>query len=112
MHRVTQGRASDDHRLWLRFEDGLEGSVFLGNLLEVVRFDAWRDARRFCRAAVDPVMSTVVWEDGLVLDPDILYQDLLSSRPDPWDSTRGGIAAAIEWPASARTGSFGVVPIT
>ena len=80
MHRVTQCHASDDYRLWLRFEDGVEGSVFLGNLLEVDRFGAWRDAKRFCQAAVDPAMSTVVWEDGLALDPDILYQDLLSSR--------------------------------
>ena len=37
-HRITDCRASRDYRLWLRFEDGLEGSVYLGNLLEIAAF--------------------------------------------------------------------------
>jgi Protein of unknown function (DUF2442) len=79
MHRVTECRASRDYRLWLRFEDGLEGSVFLGNLLEVDVFSVWRDVDQFCRAAVDTETATVVWDAGIQFDPDILYQDLLSS---------------------------------
>jgi hypothetical protein len=67
MHRVTQCKASRDYRLWLRFDDGVEGSVFLGDLLE-----------QFCRAAVDA--ATVVWDAGIRLDPDILYQDLLWAK--------------------------------
>ena len=80
MHRVTECKASRDYRLWLRFEDGLEGSVFLGNLLEVSVFSSWRDVDQFCRAAVDAKAATVVWDGGIQFDPDILYQDLLSSR--------------------------------
>jgi hypothetical protein len=78
MHRVTQCEASRDYRLWLKFDDGLEGSVFLGNLLEVRAFRAWRDVNQFCRVSVDPAAATVVWDAGIRLDPDILYQDLLS----------------------------------
>ena len=80
MHRVTECKASKDYRLWLRFEDGLEGSVFLGDLLEVGVFGVWRDVDRFCRATVDREAATVVWDGGIQFDPDILYQDLLSSR--------------------------------
>ena len=80
MHRVTDCKASRDYRLWLRFEDGLEGSVFLGNLVDLGPFTAWRDVDQFCRAAVDREAATVVWEAGIQFDPDILYQDLLSSR--------------------------------
>lgn len=81
MHRVvTQCKASRDYRLWLRFDDGLEGSVFLGNLLEVGVFSAWRDVEQFCRVALDRNAATVIWDGGIRLDPDILYQDLLSSR--------------------------------
>jgi uncharacterized protein DUF2442 len=79
MHRVTECKASRDYRLWLRFEDGLEGSVFLGDLLEVGAFSAWRDVDQFCRVVVDREMATVVWDVGIQFDPDILYQDLLSS---------------------------------
>jgi hypothetical protein len=80
MHRVTDCKASRDYRLWLRFEDGLEGSVFLGNLVDLGPFSAWRDVDQFCRAAVDREAATVVWDAGIQFDPDILYQDLLSSR--------------------------------
>jgi hypothetical protein len=77
---VTECRASRDYRLWLKFEDGLEGSVFLGDLLEVAAFSAWRDVDLFCRVAVDRNAATVVWESGIRLDPDILHQDLMSSK--------------------------------
>ena len=78
MHRVTACRAEGDYRLWLRFDDGLEGSVFLGNLLEIGAFQLWRDVREFAKVSVDPETATVTWEGGIQLDPDILYQDLLA----------------------------------
>lgn len=66
--------------LWLKFEDGLEGSVFLGDLLDVTPFSAWRDVDQFCRVGLDRKAATVVWEGGIQLDPDILHQDLMSSK--------------------------------
>jgi hypothetical protein len=80
VHRVTDCKASSDYRLWLKFDDGLEGSVFLGDLLEVGAFSSWRDVDQFCRVVVDRKAATVVWKGGIRLDPDILYQDLLSSK--------------------------------
>ena len=76
MHRVTACKAEDDYKLWIRFDDGLEGSVFLGNLLEIGAFKLWRDVREFEKVSVDPETATVTWEGGIRLDPDILYQDL------------------------------------
>ena len=40
MHRVTDCKASEDYRFWLRFEYCVEGSVFLGNFLEIGSFRA------------------------------------------------------------------------
>ncbi len=80
MHRVTECRASRDYTLWLKFDDGQEGSVFLGDLLEVGAFSAWRDVDQFCRVVVDRKAATVVWDGGIQLDPNILYQDLMSSK--------------------------------
>ena len=78
-HRITDCRASRDYRLWLRFEDGLEGSVYLGDMLEIAAFKGWRDIEQFCQASVDPEVATVVWGSGIELEPDTLYQDLLGS---------------------------------
>lgn len=94
VHRVTACKASQDYRLWVRFDDGLEGSVFLGNLLEVRAFCGWRDVEQFCRVAVDPTAATVVWDGGIRLDPDILYQDLLSGRPGKGFGSSGLAPAA------------------
>ncbi len=78
MHRVTACKAEDDYKLWLRFDDGLEGSVSLGNLLEISAFHLWRDVREFEKVAVDAESATVTWEGGIRLDSDILYQDVLA----------------------------------
>ena len=80
MHRVTECKASLDYWLWIRFEDGLEGSIFLGNLLEIGAFQDWRDINQFRRVSIDPDLSTVVWSGGIRFDPDILHQDLRTSR--------------------------------
>ena len=76
MHRITACKAEEDYKLWLRFEDGLEGSVFLGNLLEIGAFQLWCDVREFEKVSVDPETATVTWEGGIRLDADILYHDV------------------------------------
>jgi hypothetical protein len=78
MHRITACKPEEDYKLWLRFEDGLEGSVFLGNLLEIGAFKLWRDVREFEKVSVDPQTATVTWEGGIRLDPDVLYHDVAS----------------------------------
>ena len=87
MHRVTQCKASRDYQLWLKFDDGVEGSVFLGNLLGLVAFRAWTDVDQFCEATVDPAAATVVWNGGIRLDPDILYQDMLANKGKVFNTT-------------------------
>ncbi|MCX7961998.1 MAG: DUF2442 domain-containing protein [Burkholderiales bacterium] len=76
MRKVTACRAEQDYKLWIRFDDGLEGSVFLGDLLEIGAFKLWLDVREFEKVRVDPETATVTWEGGIRLDPEVLYQDL------------------------------------
>lgn len=80
MGKLTEFRTDKDYSLWLRFEDGLEGSVFLGNLLEIGAFKAWRDQDEFRRVAIDPTARTLVWDGGIELDPAVLYRDLLERK--------------------------------
>jgi hypothetical protein len=80
MGKLTAFRADSDYSLWLRFDDGLEGSVFLGNLLEIGAFKLWRDRDQFCRVVIDPQAKTLVWDGGIELDPSVLYRDLLERK--------------------------------
>src|SRR5213596_3180151 len=107
MHRVTACKAEEDYRLWLRFEDGLEGSVFLGNLLEIGAFQLWRDVREFEKVSVDPQTATVTWEGGIRLDPDILYHDVASRSDAPNSACRRGKAAVGGW--IVRAGRAGLL---
>jgi hypothetical protein len=82
-------KARDDYTLWLRFQDGMEGSVFLGNLVEIASFSAWRNVREFLQARVDMDGAAVSWPAGVRLAGEVFYMDI---------AARGGKANA----ASAR----------
>jgi hypothetical protein len=75
---VEECRAETDYSLWLAFDDGLEGRVYLGDLLDIVDFSAWRDVECFLDVSVDPDTGAVAWESGIRLDPRALYKDLAS----------------------------------
>ena len=102
--RITACKAEDDYKLWLRFDDGLEGGVFLGNLLEIGAFQLWRDVREFEKVSVDPETATVTWEGGIRLDSDILYHDV---QGEPDSAVPTATSAAGGWIVrAARPGSF------
>ena len=78
LHTVTELRAEHNYTLWLRFDDGLEGHVYLGDLVGTQPFGLLSDEERFRRAAIDPISHTVTWEGEITLDPDSLYRDVVS----------------------------------
>jgi hypothetical protein len=74
---VTAVRHVRDHVLWLRFSDGLEGTVDLG---EHVRdrgpvFEPLRDPDFFARATLAD-SYTVGWPNGVDLAPEFLFDRL------------------------------------
>ena len=75
-HEIMECRAEENYTLWLRFADGLEGRVFLGDIVHTQYFRTLCDIDTFNRVAVDPVENTVSWEGGIKLDPEALYRDL------------------------------------
>ena len=77
-HTVTELRAECNYTLWLRFDDGLEGHVYLGDLMATQTFGMLSDEDKFRRAAIDPVSNAIVWEGDIALDPDALYRDVES----------------------------------
>jgi hypothetical protein len=75
---IEDCRAEADYSLWLLFDDGLEGHVYLGDLVEIGDFSAWRDVDRFLEVSLDPETGAVQWKDGIRLDSSALYKDLAS----------------------------------
>ncbi len=71
---VVEARALGGHRLFVRFEDGVEGEIDLGPVLRFVGvFAPLADPAEFAKVHVDRELGTVVWPGGADLDPDVLH---------------------------------------
>ena len=75
-HTITECRAEGNYTLWLRFDDGLEGRVYLGEFVSTMSYGAISDEASFRRVAIDPVSNGLTWGGGIDLDPEFLYRDL------------------------------------
>jgi len=80
---IVEARALDGYRLYLRFENGVQGEVDLG---AIVRFDGvfapLKDRANFEQVRVNPELGTVCWPGGADLDPDVLYARI-TGKPLP-----------------------------
>jgi hypothetical protein len=86
---VVEARYERDYTLWLRFNDGAEGHVDLGDELYGAMFAPLKDPARFKAFRVDPELETVVWENGADFAPEFLYLRLLVSSQTEEDHGSG-----------------------
>jgi len=72
---VVAVKASGGSRLWLRFDDGVEGEVDVSRLIAFDGvFEPLRDPRVFSAVSVSQDLGTIVWPNGADLDPMVLYE--------------------------------------
>jgi hypothetical protein len=77
---VVEVKALSGYRLWVRFEDGLEGEADLSAFAGRGVFRRWSEnPSEFLEASVDSESGTVVWPGGLDIAPDRLYRDIVRS---------------------------------
>ena len=79
---VTDARYLDGYRLWVRFSDGVEGTVDLTDLIARdprLIVQALRDLHTF--SALRAEMDTVVWSNGFDLAPEYLYERVRAQAP-------------------------------
>lgn len=71
---IVEARALEGYRVYIRFEDGVEGEFDLSKLVEFKGvFAALRDLEEVRKVTVHPDLGTVCWPTGADLDPDVLY---------------------------------------
>lgn len=73
---VKEAKYLHDYVIWVRFNDEIEGEIDLKNELEGEVFGPLRDKRKFKSFKVDPVLGTIVWENGADLAPEFLHANL------------------------------------
>ena len=83
-------------RIWLRFDDGREGTIELSHLAGRGMFRAWDQPVIFERALISPESGMVTWPGKLDLDPDVLYSQLTGkASPGQSDHAAGGGTRAL-----------------
>ncbi len=71
---IISAQARHPHQLHLQFEDGVEGTIDLNQIIEFSGvFAPLRDPDYFATVQVDPEIGTIGWPNGADLDPDVLY---------------------------------------
>ena len=73
---VVEARYLGGHRVWLRFEDGLEGQLDLEAELYGEVFEPLKDPAVFAGFTVD---STLTWANGADFAPEFLYEKLVAA---------------------------------
>jgi hypothetical protein len=80
---IVTVRPMKGYRLWLRFEDGVEGEI---DITKMVRFEGifapLKQRDFFLQVKVEPELGTICWPNGADLDPDVLYSEV-SQQPLP-----------------------------
>jgi hypothetical protein len=83
-YHVTAVRVLEPYKVWVRFEDGLEGEVDLSDLPGNGVFKRWADnPSEFFEARIDPKWGCVVWPGDLDLAPDAMYDDIARAAGRP-----------------------------
>jgi hypothetical protein len=71
---VQEVRPLEHYQLWLRFEDGVTGTVDLRQYLKFQGvFAPLRDVKEFAKVTVNHELGVVSWPGGADLDADVLY---------------------------------------
>ncbi len=81
MKKAVEVKALNNHRMWFRFADGVDGEVDLSDLAGRGVFKVWADRKVFESVHVDG-SGAVVWNAELDLCPDALYLRLTGKAPE------------------------------
>jgi len=73
MNAVKKYKVLDDYRIWLRFEDGFEGTVHLKSLLKKGIAAELLDAVTFGKVSIESG-GGLVWENGFDICPNSLRE--------------------------------------
>ena len=73
---VEEAKYLHDYVIWVKFNDGIEGEVDLESELTGEVFGPLKNKELFRSFKVDPILQTIVWENGADLAPEFLRENV------------------------------------
>lgn len=80
MYKVTEVKALDDYRIWLKYADGIQGEVDLSDLVGKGVFSSWTDYSFFKSVSIGP-SGEIRWGDKIDICSDSLFMRLTGKKP-------------------------------
>lgn len=77
---ITDAKHLQDYRIWLKFNDGVEGTVDLSKELWGGMFEPLKDLGLFSQVKLDTEIDTIVWPNGADLAPEFLHELLRQTQ--------------------------------
>ena len=82
MKRITAVQTLPDHKLKLRYDDGVEGVVNLSAEVGKGMFVAWKDPRHFASVKIVHDGRSLEWPGEIDLCADALYLEITCMKPE------------------------------
>ena len=81
MLKAREVRALPNYKIWVRYEDGVEGEVDLTAYVGKGIFSAWNSPTFFEAVHVTP-HGSIAWNENIELCPDGIYLELTGKKPE------------------------------
>lgn len=80
MFKVVEAKPLDNYKVWIKFSDGIEGTVDLSDMVGKGIFSKWKDKNFFNSVFVDSEIHTLAWPEGIELCPETLYAEVTGKK--------------------------------
>jgi len=77
--KLQEAKYKGEYRIWLKFEDGVEGEIDLETELWGEIFEPLKEKKFFAKLSLHHELATIVWPNGADFAPEFLYQKLRPS---------------------------------
>lgn len=78
---IVEAKALPNHRLWVKFDDGVEGELDFASLTKFRGvFAPLSSQKEFEKVSVNAELGVVCWPNGADLDTEVLYS-LVTGKP-------------------------------
>jgi hypothetical protein len=81
MKKITTLKILDNYRVWLRFNDGVEGEADFSSKPRTGVFAFWNSYDNFCNARIGD-FGELLWNDQLDFCPDSLWLQVTGEKPE------------------------------
>lgn len=81
MIKLVEVKAKPNYRLWLRYEDGVQGEVDLSSEVGKGVFAYWNDVKNFKNVHIGS-SGEISWSDQLDICADAMYLKITGKKPE------------------------------